>query len=175
MIVESTVEHSYIDSDTSKPRLEWPGYAACVWSLLFAAISFYWAAGGTAGADTIGDAITEPALAREPMWVAILWASAVFKLAGAGLALLLLGVWASVVLRRLLLVCGWGAAIILSLYGGLSLIQHALMAADILDLPNSLDLRAVRWHLAMWDPVWLLGGILFALATVQYSRATANR
>ena len=30
----------------------WPlaGYAACGWGLLFAAVSFYWAAGGTAGA-----------------------------------------------------------------------------------------------------------------------------
>lgn len=51
-------------------RTAWAGYAACVWALLFAAISFYWAAGGTAGSDPIGPAITsmrhDPALPPEP-------------------------------------------------------------------------------------------------------------
>jgi hypothetical protein len=29
---------------------------------------------------------------------------------------------------------------------------------------------AVRWHLALWDPVWLLGGILFAAAAYFFGR-----
>ncbi len=27
----------------------WPGYPACVWGLIFAAISFYWGSGGPLG------------------------------------------------------------------------------------------------------------------------------
>lgn len=38
----------------------WTGFAAAVWALLFTLLSPYWAAGGTAGAETIGDAITDP-------------------------------------------------------------------------------------------------------------------
>jgi hypothetical protein len=54
-------------------RTRWTGYAACLWAGLFAVISLYWAAGGTRGAETIGDAITDPALAREAGIVAFLW------------------------------------------------------------------------------------------------------
>ena len=38
----------------SRERL---AYAACAWALAFAAIGFYWAAGGTALLDTIGGEI----------------------------------------------------------------------------------------------------------------------
>ena len=56
----------------SNPRSpEWAGYAACAWTFVFAAISFYWAAGGTAGLDTIGDGLEELGRARDPGVVAL--------------------------------------------------------------------------------------------------------
>ncbi len=44
----------------------WAGYAACAWAFVFAALSFYWAAGGTAGVNTNAPAVTKPVLARDP-------------------------------------------------------------------------------------------------------------
>jgi hypothetical protein len=35
----------------------------------------------------------------------------------------------------------------------------------------ALGADAVRWHLLLWDPWWLLGGILFALGAWQFTRA----
>ena len=55
----------------------WIGYAAFAWALLFAALTFYWAAGGTAGVHTLSKSIREPALRREGGFVAILWATGV--------------------------------------------------------------------------------------------------
>lgn len=51
------------------------GWLAFAWALLFAALTFYWAAGGTAGVHTLSKAIREPALRRDGGFVAILWAT----------------------------------------------------------------------------------------------------
>lgn len=41
-------------------------YAACGWAFVFAALSFYWALGGTAGAETVSPAIVQLARAHDP-------------------------------------------------------------------------------------------------------------
>jgi hypothetical protein len=45
----------------SRPRstAAWAGYAACALALLHAAVSFYWASGGTAGLSTVGGQLEE--------------------------------------------------------------------------------------------------------------------
>ena len=154
----------------------WAAYAATAWAAVFAALSFYWAAGGTAGAVTIGPAIAAPVLARDPTWVAILWGTGALKLLGGLLALALVRPWGRLIPRRLLLVVGWGASALMGLYeGAASLVQHGLMAAGVLSIPDGLGATALRWHLLLWDPWWLVGGILFGLATWSYSRRSRGR
>ncbi len=152
----------------------WAGYGACLWSMLFAALSFYWAAGGLVGAGTIGPAVEGPALAREPAFVALLWATAVLKLIAAALAFALLRQrprWAP---RWLLLLAGWGAATLLSLYALANLVQHLLIVAGVVDVPAGLGRAALPWHLLLWDPIWLSGGLLFNLTAIRYTRLTAR-
>jgi hypothetical protein len=150
----------------------WAGYAAVVWSLVFAAVSFYWAAGGTAGAATIGPAIAEPVLRREPGWVALMWATGALKVAGALLAPALARRWGGPLPRRLLRLAGWSAGIIMAGYeGAASLIQHGLMVSGVIDTPEGLGTAAARWHLLAWDPWWLLGGLLFIVAVRAAGRA----
>jgi hypothetical protein len=153
----------------SRPAM-WAAYAACVWALLFAAMSLYWAAGGTAGADTIGDAITGPVLARDPAFVAILWATGVVKALGCLLALALVRPWGRVFPRWVLLAAALGGGALTALYGGASLVQHGLMVAGAIDIPAGLGATAARWHFLFWDPWWLLGGILFIAAGWYYLR-----
>lgn len=161
-------------SPPGRPPRSWldgVGYVACAWALIFSAQSFYHAAGGTAGAETIGPAIAEPVLAREPLWVAAMWITGGLKVAAALLALALVRPWGRLLPRRLLLMAGWGAVAVMAVYeGAASLVQHALMVAGVIDIPAGLGATAARWHLALWDPWWLLGGILFGLATWRYQR-----
>ena len=49
----------------------WGAYAACVLALAYAAVSFYWAAGATAGLSTIGGELEEMARARDPRPLAL--------------------------------------------------------------------------------------------------------
>jgi len=142
----------------------WAAYAACAWAFAFAALSFYWAAGGTAGAETIGEAVTKPVLAREPGWIALLWATGVLKALGGLLALSLVQPWGRAIPRWMRLTAAWGAGALMFLYGGASMVQFTLMAAGVLSVPASVDATAVRWHLLLWEPWWMLGGLLFMAA-----------
>jgi hypothetical protein len=54
-----------------------------------------------------------------------------------------------------------GAALLL--YGAANAMQHALVVAGALEAPEAVGEYAVRWHLFLWDPVWIAGGVLFAL------------
>ncbi len=65
--------------------------------------------------------------------------------------------------RRVIVGLGWLAGALLTLYGALSTAEKALMGLGTIDTPASLEGR-VDWYLFLWDPLWLLGGILFLLA-----------
>jgi len=151
----------------------WAAYAGCAWALSFAALSFYWAAGGTAGSSTLGPSIAEPALARDAGFVALLWGTGVLKVLAGVLALALARRFGSSLPRPLFVVGGWAATGVMAGYeGGASLVQHGLMELGVIATPDGLGQTALRWHLALWDPWWLLGGLLFALATRWYQRTT---
>jgi MFS family permease len=157
-------------SSSARPERSWAGYAACAWALLFAIPSFYWAAGGGVGTHTIAADVEE--LGLSDPWV--LASTGAAKVLGGVLALALVRPWGRKIPRKLLLALGWGAAALLILYAGANFVDHGLMEAGVRDIPEALGSEALRWHLLLWDPWWLLGGILFALATKQFQSRTAG-
>jgi hypothetical protein len=92
------------------------GIAAAVWALLFAATSVYWAAGGKLGTDTVARALAERVAARDPGFVATLWAAAALKALLAALALALTRPWRTRS-ARVLRLAGWVTGGALALYG----------------------------------------------------------
>ncbi len=142
---------------------DWAAYAACAWALIFAAVSFYWAAGGTVGADTVGGVIT-----RLPGIVALLWVTAALKVLGGLLALALVRPWGRVLPRWLLLTLSWAGGVGLIAYGAIPLVVNGLMVAGVLHVPGPVDWTVMRWHVFLWDPWWLLGGLLFVAAAWSY-------
>lgn len=152
---------------TTETDLRWAAYSASGWALLFAVASFYWAAGGSIGTDTVGDEVK-----RLPGIVALLWAVGIVKLIGALLALALVRSWGRLVPRRLLLSAAWAAGGGMVLYGAANLTVRGLMAMGAISTPESMHSTAATWRLVLWDPWWLLGGILFAAAAWSYGRSS---
>lgn len=148
----------------------WAGRAACAWAVIFALMSLYWAAGGTVGGETLGDEIDRLARERDASFVAQLWVAFALKAGAAALAFALNEPQGMALPRRLLLVLGWvtGAAII---YAVANFVQHALMATGAINTPEALGTNAVSWHLALWDPFWLIGGLLFLVATRAFQKS----
>lgn len=153
-----------------KASRHWPALAAAGWAFIFAAMSFYWAAGGTLGSATIGEPIAGPALRREPSMVAALWITGGLKALAGIFALALVRPWGRRFSRRLLFGLAVGGSGSLLLYSIALLVQHGLMATGTIERAASLSASELRWHLFFWDPFWLLGGILFAAAAYEYGR-----
>lgn len=149
-------------------RLEATAYPAALWAFAFAALSFYWALGGTWLANTQSEQIL--ALSREPWFLVVVALTGVLKL-GAGLvALSLVQRWGTAFphpLRRF----GVGAiGTVLLLYGGANLAVRALMAIGLIPTPASMMTPQATWHLILWDPFFVLGGLLFLLCSTVSSR-----
>jgi hypothetical protein len=160
------MEHSTA-TNSRTPRATWPAYAACAWALLFALPSFYWAAGGEVGMETIARDPDAISLINDPV---VVFATGVLKVLGGLLALALVQPWGSTFRHPLRLIAWIGGGCCV-LYGGALLIQHGLMVAGAIDTPDVLGAIAVRWHFWFWDPWWIVGGVLFGLAAWSSARA----
>jgi hypothetical protein len=149
----------------------WAGRAACAWAGIFALMSLYWAAGGMVGSETLGVEIDRLAHERDASFVGELWAAFALKLVAAALALALVEPWGRRLPRRLLLVLGWGTGAGITLYAVANFVQHTLMVTDAIRTPEALGTKAVPWHLALWDPFWFVGGLLFLAATHAFRKS----
>jgi hypothetical protein len=166
---EERVSHVRDVRTTARPGVR-IGYAAAGWALAFTGLSVYWAAGGTVGEGTIGTAIERVAVAREPAFVLLLWVTAGLKFMAVLLALAMIGRIFRRVPRWMRLTAGWVAAVLLLGYGLANLVQHLLMWTGAVAVPDGLGSAALPWHLLIWDPVWIVGGVLFTLTAIYASR-----
>ena len=138
--------------------------AACLVGLAYAGISAYWASGGTWLLSTVGASLARPG-GPGPAAVAGVWAAVVLKVLAALVPLIvvsevLAGGWA-----RRAAVLAWLEAAVLVVYG------FAWSATEILvemmgSRPAS-ERRAYAWHAYLWDPWFLLWGLLVAAALLR--------
>ncbi len=136
--------------------------------MVFAAVSFYWAAGGTIGVDTLALDLERKARVGDATGLAL--AAGLLKLGVAGLAIALARRCPRAAARRALVIAGWVVGAGFALYGVALTLEKALMEAGVIDVPAGLGSDRVAWYLFLWDPLWLLGGLLLILATVSFAR-----
>ena len=75
--------------------------------------------------------------------------------------------------RRALAVLITAGAVLLGLYEAAELVQHLLTAAGAIGR-GDLDDTALYGHLLPWDPWWILGAALFAVAGWRSLRGRAQ-
>lgn len=168
---ESTGNESNVSERfEQRGRGAWPGYLACVWGLIFAAISFYWGSGGTFGLDTIGGSIEAMARRGDAAIFAAVWITGALKLFGAVLASALVREWGRRLPQRPLLALAWAAAVLLTLYGAFLVAGDALGETGAIHVSGTVDWTALRWHLWFWDMSFLIWGLLFFAALRNYRR-----
>ena len=148
-------------------------YAACGWAFVFAALSCYWALGGTAGAQTISPAIVALARAHDPLVYAALWLGALAKVISGVVVLALIQPWGRRIPRWLLLLLAWGAGTLLFVHGGLFLGVGLLAMTGVIRVSTPATL--LHWYTFLWGPWWLLGGSLFLVAAWSAVRRAPHR
>lgn len=137
---------------------KWPAYAAAVWAFAFAALSAFWALGGR--------------VELHPSELAGPSAPLVLMNVLAGLAKVALGLLAlaSLSSRRtwsMLGVALWTAGLALLAYGVVGMLANGLVLANVIDLGRPPS--RFHWnYLLLWDPYFVLGGVLFLLTARSY-------
>ncbi len=142
------------------PR-RWPAYAAAAWAFAFAALSLFWAAGGSTG--------LHPLESLPPATAALVNVpAAAAKVLLGVLALAAVSPRAAVrVPRRLLVAATWTAGVGLLGYGLFGLGGNGLVLAGVVDIGQPVS-RWYRYYLLIWDPYFVLGGILFTTVALSY-------
>jgi hypothetical protein len=152
--------------------------AACVAGLAYAAISVYWALGGTWLLDTIGGTLEQQGRAGNPGIILAVWAAAVLKIIGAIVPLAAAGVTpgqATTAWRRQMRVLAWLEAAILTVYGLALTGAGLLVQSGAIASAASADHRALAWHAYLWDPWFLLWGVLVTASLVRSRQPRAAR
>jgi uncharacterized protein DUF3995 len=144
--------------------------AAFVLGVAYALVSAYWGAGGEALLGTIGGELARRGRAGDPGLLAVVWLTVALKLAAAVLGLLAVRAAPPRRARG----AAWAAAGILTLYGGVLTAAGLLVESGAIDPAADADRRALRWHAFLWDPWFLLWGLLMGAALVR-SRPAARR
>lgn len=148
-----------------------PALAAALWAVAFGLLSLSWAAGGELGISTLAHTIQESARADDPAMRRTTALTGVLKIAAGLLALWTLRPVGGRRLRLVGLSLLWGCAILFGLYGLLGLGEKLLMGFGALDVPAGLGDDVVWWYVVLWEPVWILGGVLFFMTAWTFGRA----
>jgi hypothetical protein len=127
----------------------------------YAIVSAYWAAGGTGLLDTVGGSFERAGVYPGPLVVAGLWLVVAVKLAAALLPLAALTTPArSRGIRGVL----WLQTCLLIGYGFALTAAGLLVQSGLVPPAPGADQRALAWHTYLWDPWFLMWGLLCLVA-----------
>jgi Protein of unknown function (DUF3995) len=156
--------------------------AACGAGLAYAAVSVYWALGGTWLLDTVGGTLEQQGRTGNPGLILAVCAAAVLKIIGAIVPLPAVGVTSGQAIiagrrqvRVRMRVLAWLEAAILTIYGLVLTVAGLLVQSGAIAPAASADRRALAWHAYLWDPWFLLWGALVAAALVRSRQPRAAR
>lgn len=144
-------------------------WTAFIVGTLYAAVSVYWGLGGTWLLDTVGGSLAQH---RHSAGVMIaVWVAAALKLIAAVLPLQALRHRGGPRRVRSLWVLSWVAAAILIAYGFVLTVVGLLVQTGVVRASSTADHRALAWHAYLWDPWFLVWGVLIAVALLQAGRS----
>src|ERR1700722_8361550 len=140
----------------------WPAWAAFALGLLYALVSLYWGLGGSWLLRTVGASLARPARSASAAVVLAVWCAVGLKAIAAVLPLLAVSAGAARVRRRhLIRALACVEAAILTCYG------LSLTAVGLIVPPANADHRALAWHAYLWDPWFLVWGVLVTAALLR--------
>lgn len=125
------------------------GYAACVWAFIFGVVHVYWAIGGTIGLQ--GNSMTGLLFIINLVAIPLCFVAAV-------VAFGIVRSWTQFLPHWMWLTAASGAGLLLTLRGGVGLLQTILSG-------NHVPLLLVAY-----DSWFLLGGILFGMVSITIRR-----
>jgi hypothetical protein len=163
-------------ADARQKLAAWAGASALIVGLAYAAVSAYWAVGGRLLLSTVGGVFAQAAHHGGAIVLAGAWLVVVLKLIAAVLPAAALRLWhgpggARTGLRPVATVLAWADAAILTIYGLVLTAAGVLLQSGVIRPGAGADHRALAWHAYLWDPWFLIWGLL-AGSALLLSRAS---
>ena len=152
---------------TRSPR---PAWLAFLWGVLFGGLNLSWTAGGDLLVEHLAIAIQEDVAAGDTALLVVNALGGIGKIALGLLALATISRWGRRIPYRLHLAMLYAAGVALLLYGGANWTQMLLVELGVVDVPRSVGEAQVRWYLLLWEPLWIIGGVLMILTAGAYRR-----
>ncbi len=150
--------------------------AALVVGLAYVAVSAYWALGGTWLLATVSSSLV--ASHQSATVVMAVYAAVVLKAGGALLALYVRRPAPPSKWHSRLRLLTWAEGAVLTLYGFVFTSVGLLVQAGVIHQGRTADRRASLWHAYLWDPWFLVWGLLVVLAltltSARQSRTAGN-
>lgn len=141
-------------------------FTACAWMVVFAAFHAYWALGGTLGLPP-GESLVD----NKPLFVIDLIAIPM-NLGGAALALALVQRWGLFFPRGVVLFGGWGCALLMIFHALPAMVDLAIFVTGQRDEPLTGE---DRFSVLLYEPYWMLGGLLFTVLALGFQRRTRQQ
>ncbi|GEC06524.1 hypothetical protein SSP24_41790 [Streptomyces spinoverrucosus] len=144
------------------------GCLAAGWAVAFAGLHFFWALGGDVGLDVSSG---ERLASERPAWFVAggLWGVGLLCLVGAAVAL---GLQRRGVHGRRWRALRWLGVAICVLLLARGLFVEVLLIAGVSTV-DGISAAQKFWTLALWNPWFILGGLLFGLAARSFSKGMA--
>lgn len=148
---------------SARPRkLMWTGYAVFIWSIGYMLPHLYWALGGTGG-----QALLRPSILELPQWELINWVASAFLTAAGCVGLALIYLRKRGFLGWSLLAIALAGCSVAASHGIYGIVNRILQIAGVAALesaPFNMGEHAyVVWDLLLFEPWFLIEGILFGL------------
>ncbi|MFJ5197033.1 DUF3995 domain-containing protein [Streptomyces sp. NPDC088394] len=143
------------------------GCIACAWAVAFAVLHFFWALGGSWGLSVSAGPLAE----ERPGWFVTvgLWGVGLLCLVGGVLGWLLARPRPRDRAGRMVRALGWCACAVLLVRGISVEVLLIGTAGERLDVSPEQRL----WTLLLWNPWFLVGGLVFGMAAWRSGRARA--
>ncbi len=148
---------------TRRPGLR-AAQAAAVVGSAYAAVSIAWGLGSTVLLDTVGGELAAGGLAGRRVVLAALWMAVMLKVAAVVLPLLLVAHTTRPAQARIVRALTWIETTVLIGYGLVLTTVGLLVQADVVHAAAGADHRALAWHAYLWDPWFLVWGLLVSAA-----------
>lgn len=119
--------------------------------------------------DTIGGTLAREGRAGTVDIRLLLWATVLLKSAATvvGLVAIASRPWIRARWRRRARRAAWIAAIVLTAYGAILTAGGLLVELDVVHPSRSADRTALGWHAFLWDPWFLLWGLLLTIGLIR--------
>jgi hypothetical protein len=116
--------------------------------------------------NTVGGSLAKLGRERNGVVIAAVWGAAAIKLAAALLPIVAVQPGRGAVAQRARQAT-WVAAAILTVYGAVLTSVGLLVQAGVIHSSRHADHRALAWHAYLWDPWFLVWGLLLTAALVR--------